>query len=167
MAMAGGSGFVAAHIIHLLLDHGHSVVTSVRSEEKAQAIRKAFPDAKKEDLDFVIVKDVAIEGAFDDAIKSNPPFETVIHTSSPFHNSIKDVKKDFLDPAIIGTMSLLKAIEKSAPTVKRVVCLLTDPNIHRVSINPYRSSLVPLPPSSTPIKAVAQATPTPRKTGIL
>ena len=32
-----------------------------------------------------------------------------------------DSKKDLLDPAIIGTTGILKAIKKSAPTVKRVV----------------------------------------------
>lgn len=100
------------------------MVTSVRTEEKGQALKKSFSNAKKGQLDFVIVKDVAVEGAFDNVVKSDPPFETVIHTSSPFHENIKDVKKDFLDPAIIGTVGLLKAVKKSAPTVKRVACHL-------------------------------------------
>lgn len=99
------------------------MVTSVRSEEKAAAIRKAHPDVPKEKLDFVIVEDIAVEGAFDKAVKSDPPFEAVIHTSSPFHFNVTDIKKDLLDPAIIGTTGLLKAIQKSAPTVKRVVSM--------------------------------------------
>lgn len=122
--LSGGSGFVAAHILHQLLEEGHSVVTSVRSEDKGQALKKSFPNAKKGQLDYVIVKDIAVEGAFENVIKSEPPFEIVIHTSSPFHGNVKDVKKDFLDPAIIGTTGLLKAVKKSAPTVKRVACLL-------------------------------------------
>jgi len=52
---------------------------------------------------------------------SDPPFEIVIHTASPFHFNITDTKKDLLDPAIIGTTGILRAIKKSAPTVKRVV----------------------------------------------
>lgn len=32
-----------------------------------------------------------------------------------------DTKKDLLDPAIIGTTGILKAVKKNAPTVKRVV----------------------------------------------
>lgn len=38
-----------------------------------------------------------------------------------FHFNITDPKKDLLDPAIIGTTGVLKAIKKNAPTVKQVV----------------------------------------------
>jgi nucleoside-diphosphate-sugar epimerase len=35
--------------------------------------------------------------------------------------SVTDTKRDLLDPAIIGTTGILKAIKKNAPSVKRVV----------------------------------------------
>lgn len=120
--LTGGTGFIAAHVIDVLLEHGHSVVTSVRSEQKGQTILKNHPNVPKNKLDFVIVEDIAQPDAFDKAIISDPPFETVIHTSSPFHFNVTDSKKELLDPAIIGTTGILKAIKKSAPTVKRVVC---------------------------------------------
>lgn len=69
----------------------------------------------------MIVEDIAQPDAFDEVIKSEPPFEAVIHTSSPFHYNVTDTKKDLLDPAIVGTTGILKAIKKSAPSVKRVV----------------------------------------------
>lgn len=119
----GGSGFIATHVLNVLLEHGHSVVTTVRSKAKAEAIKNAHPDVNKERLDFFIVEDIAVEGAFDEAVISNPPFEAVIHTSSPYHFNATNVKKDLLDPAVIGTTGLLKSIYKSAPAVKRVVCL--------------------------------------------
>lgn len=97
------------------------MATTVRSEKKAAAIREAHPNITKDRLDFIIVEDIAMEDAFDNAVVSDPPFEVVIHTSSPFHFNVTDVKKDFLDPAIIGTTGLLKAVKKSAPTVKRIV----------------------------------------------
>ena len=93
----------------------------MRSDAKGQNILKNHPNVSKDKLNFVIVEDIAQEGAFDEAIKSDPPFELVIHTSSPFHFNTADFKKDLLDPAIIGTTGILKAIKKSAPTVKRVV----------------------------------------------
>ena len=57
----------------------------------------------------------------------------MIHTASPFHFNVTDTKKDLLDPAVFGTTGILKAIKKSAPTVKRVVitssfAALVDPN---------------------------------------
>ncbi|KAL8972624.1 MAG: hypothetical protein Q9197_002697 [Variospora fuerteventurae] len=119
--LTGGSGFIAVHVLEALLTQGHSVVTSVRSEAKAQMLRDTFPNIGKDQLDFVYVADIAQEGAFDEAVKSDPPFEWVIHTASPFHFNITDPQKDLLDPAIIGTTGILKAIKKNAPTVKRVV----------------------------------------------
>lgn len=75
----------------------------------------------KDKLDFVIVEDIADVDAFDNALKSDPPFEAVIHTSSPFHFNVTDTKKDLLDPAVNGTTGVLHAIKRDAPTVKRVV----------------------------------------------
>ncbi|KAL8798451.1 MAG: hypothetical protein Q9182_006658 [Xanthomendoza sp. 2 TL-2023] len=119
--LTGGSGFIAIHVLEALLTQGHSVVTSVRSETKAQKLRDTFPDYKQDQLDFVIVPDIAEPGAFDEAVRSNPPFEWVIHTASPFHFNITDTKKDLLDPAILGTTGILEAIQKHAPSVKRVI----------------------------------------------
>ncbi|KAF2687460.1 NAD(P)-binding protein [Lentithecium fluviatile CBS 122367] len=120
--LTGGSGFIAAHTLDILLKHGHSVVTTVRTQEKADKIKADYKDAAaKGNLDFAIVPDIAQEGAFDKAVVSDPPFEAVVHTASPFHFNVTDVKKDLLDPAVIGTTGILKSIKKSAPSVKRVV----------------------------------------------
>nr|ANM86580.1 putative reductase [Cladonia uncialis subsp. uncialis]AUW31363.1 putative reductase [Cladonia uncialis subsp. uncialis] len=116
-----GSGFIAAHILDILLARGHSVVTTVRSLEKVQAIKDAHPKFDKDKLDFAIVEDIAQPGAFNKAVISNPPFDTVIHTASPYHFKATDIKKELLDPAIIGTTGILKSIKENAPTVKRVV----------------------------------------------
>jgi hypothetical protein len=53
-------------------------VTTVRSQEKADRIAKAHPSYGKDKLDFVIVEDIAQEGAFEDAVKSDPPFNAVV-----------------------------------------------------------------------------------------
>lgn len=45
----------------------------------------------------------------------------MIHTASPFHYNVEDNKRDLIDPAVNGTTGILKAIHKSAPSVKRVV----------------------------------------------
>ena len=91
--LTGGSGFIAAHVLDILLEHGHSVVTTVRSQEKANKIKEAHPDASEKQLSFAIVEDIAQEGAFDKAVVSDPPFEAVIHTASPFHFNVTDIQK--------------------------------------------------------------------------
>ncbi|RMZ71458.1 aldehyde reductase II [Pyrenophora seminiperda CCB06] len=115
-------GFIAAHTLDVLLDHGHSVVTTVRTQEKADKIKESYKSlVDKGQLGFAIVPDIAQPDAFEKAVVSDPPFEVVLHTASPFHYNVTDVKKDLLDPAIIGTTSILKSIKAHAPSVKHVV----------------------------------------------
>ncbi|KAI1084659.1 NAD dependent epimerase/dehydratase [Whalleya microplaca] len=116
--LTGGSGFIAAHVLELLLKRGHEVVTTVRSEDKAAAIRAAHPGAK---LTVAIVPDVAAPNAFDEVVKATPGLEYVQHTASPFHFKWTDAKTELLDPAIKGTTSVLEAVKKYAPSVKRIV----------------------------------------------
>ncbi|KAM0330179.1 hypothetical protein ACHAQA_004353 [Verticillium albo-atrum] len=118
--LTGGSGFIATHILQLLLERGHSVVTTVRNSSKAENIKKAYPNFGPGQLDFAIVPDIAKTDAFDEAVVSNPPFEAVIHTASPFTFKVTDIQKDLLDPAINGTTGILHSIKKNAPTVNRV-----------------------------------------------
>ncbi|KAI1819195.1 NAD dependent epimerase/dehydratase [Xylaria intraflava] len=133
--LTGGSGFIATHVLELLLKRGHEVVTTVRSEDKAKAIRDGHPGAK---LTVVLVPDIAQPNAFDEVMQT-PGLDYVQHTASPFHFRFTDAKTEMLDPAILGTTSLLEAVKKYAPTVKRVIItssfaailsekLLTDPS---------------------------------------
>ena len=70
-------------MIGILLDHGHSVVTTVRSQSKVLKLQSLYPNIPTSKLDFVIVEDVGKEGAFDRAVVSEHPFDVVIHTASP------------------------------------------------------------------------------------
>lgn len=95
-------------------------MTTVRSTSKGDKILQAHPEAKDK-LSYVIVEDIAKENAFDDAVKSDPPFEAIAHTASPFHFNVTNPKKDLLDPAIVGTTGILKSAKAYAPSVKRCV----------------------------------------------
>jgi nucleoside-diphosphate-sugar epimerase len=72
-----------AHCLEQLLAQGHNVVTTVRSEDKAQKIRDTYKDQASR-LEVVIVPDIAKEDAFDEVVKT-PGLEVVLHTASPFH----------------------------------------------------------------------------------
>jgi nucleoside-diphosphate-sugar epimerase len=93
---------------------------TTRTAEKAQKILEAYATHSSQ-LDYVVVPDIAASHAFDLAVQSDPPFEVVLHTASPFHFRISDTKKDLLDPAINGTVGVLTAVKQYAPTVKQVV----------------------------------------------
>ncbi|KAF2800557.1 ketoreductase [Melanomma pulvis-pyrius CBS 109.77] len=121
--LTGGSGFIAAHVLHTLLERSHTVVTTVRSQDKADRIKAGHLKLGKEKLDFAIVSDIALSGAFDLAVQSDPPFDAVIHTASPLVLIVNNVQKEVLDPAIMGTTGLLASVRRFAPSVKRVVVL--------------------------------------------
>jgi nucleoside-diphosphate-sugar epimerase len=134
--LTGGSGFIASHILQQLLEAGHSVVTTVRSTDKAEAIKSAYPNTPSSQLDFAIIEDVARDNAFDSAVVSDPPFEAVLHTASPFHFNVTDIQKDLLDPAIKGTTGILQSIVAYAPSVKRVVVTSSWASV----VNPFKGS---------------------------
>lgn len=71
----------------------HSVITTVRSQGKADQIKAVFSKYDESQLDFAIVEDIAQPSAFKDAVVSTPPFEAVIHTASPFTFNVKDIQK--------------------------------------------------------------------------
>ncbi|KAE8390436.1 NAD(P)-binding protein [Aspergillus alliaceus] len=119
--VTGGSGFLGGVLIDTLLARGHSVVTTVRSLEKAESLQAQRPGISTARLDYKIVEDIAKINAFDDAVVCDPPLSAVIHTASPFHYSIENVKRDMLDPAVNGTVGVLQSVYRYAPTVERVV----------------------------------------------
>lgn len=72
-----------AHVLEQLLALGHTVVTTVRSEDKASQIRHAHKN-EADRLQVAIVPDIAKLDAFDEVVKT-PGLDVVIHTASPFH----------------------------------------------------------------------------------
>ncbi|KAL3481686.1 dihydroflavonol-4-reductase [Aspergillus californicus] len=120
--LTGGSGFIGKHCLSYLLKHGHTVVATVRSSDKGEQLLSSNPDAKTSNqLRYSIVEDIATPGSFDNVVQSSPPFDAVLHTASPFHYNVIDPKKDMIDPAVQGTTEILRAIQKHAPSIKRVV----------------------------------------------
>ncbi|KAI2605445.1 ketoreductase [Hypoxylon fragiforme] len=136
--VTGGSGFIASHIIDSLLDYGFEVITTARSEEKGRRIIESAKPAQQSNISFAIVEDVAKEGAFDTLLTSDPTIDYVIHTASPYHLDVQDPIKEFLDPAIKGTIGLLQSIKTYAPNVKRVVITSSSAAI----INPLNHAKV-------------------------
>lgn len=115
--VTGITGFIGAHVAKQLLQAGYHVRGTVRSMEKANELVRLNPDFKDE-VEFVIVKDIVDPNAFEDAIKN---VDYVCHVASPFFvDNIIDNKTQLLDPAVKGTLSVLEAAhgEKS---VKRIV----------------------------------------------
>jgi len=59
--------------------------------------------------------------------------------------SVTDTQKDLIDPAVIGTTGILKAIKKNAPSVKRVVITSSFASILNASKGPSWSDHTCMP----------------------
>ncbi|CDR38314.1 CYFA0S02e00188g1_1 [Cyberlindnera fabianii] len=115
--VSGASGFIALHTIALLLSKGYTVIGTVRSQSKADHLIKKFNNDK---LSFEIVEEIAVEGAFDNAVKAHPDIKYVLHMASPFLYSLTDFENGYLHPAVNGTVSMLSAIYKYGSQVEKI-----------------------------------------------
>lgn len=96
-------------------------MATVRTDQKGEAILRKHANLPRDRLSYVIVEDIMKEDAFNQAVKSDPPFDGVVHTASPIHFDPKDMQKEIIDPAVNGVKGILNAIKVHAPSVKRVV----------------------------------------------
>jgi nucleoside-diphosphate-sugar epimerase len=121
--VTGGSGHIGSRVIIDALEAGYSIRAAVRSRAKADrilsipAIKKLNPGKK---LEFAIVPDLLVEGAYDEAIKGAT---LVIHVASPIpdaHKEGESYQTTLIDPAVKGTLNILEAA-KNAGTIKRVI----------------------------------------------
>ncbi|EGV64994.1 Glycine-rich RNA-binding protein 2, mitochondrial [Yamadazyma tenuis] len=116
--VSGATGFIAQHVVQQLIQKGYKVVGTVRSTEKGDRLKA---NLKSDNFEYEIVKDIAEEHAFDEALKKHPEVTVFLHTASPFHFNVTDVQKDLLDPAVKGTTNALSSIKKYGPQIKKVV----------------------------------------------
>ncbi|KAK7047142.1 hypothetical protein VNI00_006807 [Paramarasmius palmivorus] len=120
--VTGASGYIAAWVARVLLERGHHVRGTVRSESKGKELVEEFtkrvPGYKPGQFDFVIVPDISKPGAFDEAVKG---VDAVQHIASPFHMNADD-PNELIEPAVKGTVGILESVKKfGGDKVKRVV----------------------------------------------
>lgn len=119
--LTGGNGFIASHILDILVQRQYSVTFTVRSQDKAKQVLARYNGQSVSNLTAHIIPDFTKPGAFDDCLKTNGPFDAVLHVASPFKYSITDIDQELFGPSVTGTQSLLTAIHAHAPSVKTVV----------------------------------------------
>ncbi|GAA6036663.1 hypothetical protein JCM8097_001284 [Rhodosporidiobolus ruineniae] len=114
--VTGASGFLASYVVKAFLDAGYKVKGSVRSLFKAQHLLDRYPE-HAENLELVEVKDIVSDE--EGLKKALEGVDVVAHTASPYALTYTDPIKDFIDPAVKGTLSVLKAAKDAG--IKRVV----------------------------------------------
>jgi dihydroflavonol-4-reductase len=117
VCVTGASGFVGSHIVRELLDQGYRVRGTVRgaADRGKYSYLLDLPGAA-ERLELAEA-DLLVDGCFDPVFAG---CTTVIHTASPYVIDVKDPQADLVDPAVEGTLNVLRASER-AESVRRVV----------------------------------------------
>ncbi|KAI0674143.1 NAD-P-binding protein [Trametes maxima] len=116
--VTGASGYIAAWIINALLNHGFTVIGTVRSRNKGEQVKGAFREYGDR-VGYIVIEDVTKEGAFDKAVKCA---DAIVHTASPFNMNAED-PDELIVPAVNGTVGILESTKRFGDSVKRVVLL--------------------------------------------
>jgi dihydroflavonol-4-reductase len=114
--VSGATGFIAGHAIERLFVKGYDVVGTVRNPNDAAKVDflKAMPGAK-DHLTLVAADLTAV-----DPFSAHVDVDAIFHMASPYVMNVKDPQRDLVDPAVMGTVSMLKAAAKNK-RVKRVI----------------------------------------------
>ncbi|KAK7323413.1 hypothetical protein VNO77_26885 [Canavalia gladiata] len=117
VCVTGASGYIASWIVKFLLQSGYTVRATVRDTSDPKKIDHLLSlDGAKERL-HLFKANLLEEGSFDSVVQG---CHGVFHTASPFYHDVKDPQAELLDPAVKGTLNVLKSCVNS-PTLKRVV----------------------------------------------
>ncbi|KAK8702716.1 hypothetical protein V6N13_021057 [Hibiscus sabdariffa] len=118
VCVTGASGYVASWLVKLLLNRGYTVRATVRDPNDPKKTEHLVSlDGAKERL-HLFKADLLEEGCFDSIVDG---CQGVFHTASPvLLSSTDDPQAELTDPALKGTVNVLKSCAK-APSIKRVV----------------------------------------------
>lgn len=114
--ISGATGFIAGHTIERLLAQGFDVVGTVRDPSNAakNAHLSEMPGAADH------LKLVAADLNDDDPFGAHVDVDVIMHMASPYVMNVKDPQRDLVDPAVEGTLSMLRAAAKNK-RVRRVI----------------------------------------------
>jgi dihydroflavonol-4-reductase len=114
--VSGANGFIAAHAVEKLLARGDTVVGTVRNP--ADDSKTGFLSAMAGASERLTL--VAADLSDTDPFSAHADADAILHMASPYVIDVKDAQRDLVDPAVNGTLSMLRAAA-AHPGVKRVV----------------------------------------------
>ena len=115
LLISGASGYIASHVVEQALAAGHLVTGTVRNPQDLGKVGhlKAMAGADRLQL-------VAADLTDPDPFAAHADVDAVLHLASPYTLNVRDPQRDLVDPAVQGTLSMLRAAAAN-PRVKRVV----------------------------------------------
>ncbi|KAL6327385.1 hypothetical protein AAG906_019075 [Vitis piasezkii] len=117
VCVTGASGYIASWLVKLLLQRGYTVKATVRDPNDPKKTQHLLSlDGAQERL-HLFKADLLEEGSFDSVVDG---CDGVFHTASPVALEAINPQAELIDPALKGTINVLRSCSK-VPSVKRVV----------------------------------------------
>ncbi|KAL6814398.1 hypothetical protein J3E69DRAFT_370796 [Trichoderma sp. SZMC 28015] len=113
--ITGATGYIGTHLVGDVLKAGHRVRVAVRSQEKSQLIKELYPSAADK-IEYAVVPDMSQPAAYQDALKG---VSYVFHLAGAMVDKGIELERDFVDPAVNGTLSILESAKKE-PSIRKV-----------------------------------------------
>ncbi|KAK3038786.1 hypothetical protein RJ639_027373 [Escallonia herrerae] len=117
VCVTGASGYIASWLVKLLLDRGYTVKATVRSLNDPKKTEHLLALGGAKERLHLFEANLVEEESFDSAIDG---CDGVFHTASPVYLSVTDPQAELIDPAVKGTLNVLRSCAKVS-SVKRVV----------------------------------------------
>ncbi|KAJ3185390.1 hypothetical protein HDU87_000007 [Geranomyces variabilis] len=115
--VTGITGFVGSHVAEGFLAKGYRIRGTLRSAAKAKSLEIRWNAAGYAGKFEFVSADLSAENAFLEAAHG---VDAIAHVASPVTFTAADPYRDVINPAVQGTLSVLRAA-KATPSVKRVV----------------------------------------------
>lgn len=103
--ITGASGFIGSQVVAATLKAGYRVRLSIRKPEQEAAIRKRYADFNN-DIEIFLIPDLSNVDALKSALNG---VDYVFHIASPMPGSGTDLQRDYINPAVAATLSMLNA----------------------------------------------------------
>ncbi|CZT19578.1 related to flavonol reductase/cinnamoyl-CoA reductase [Ramularia collo-cygni] len=107
--ITGSTGFIGSHTANAALAAGYKVRLSIRHPEVEHEIRK-WITGPQEHVDIAHIPDLtkpeALRGILEDV-------DFIFHLASPMPGKGENVQSDYIDPAVSGTLTILKEAARS------------------------------------------------------
>jgi dihydroflavonol-4-reductase len=116
VAVTGATGFIGSEVVKVLLERGYTVHGTVRDPENEAKIAPLRELEGASDRLYLFKANLLRTEGFAEAFEG---CDVVMHIASPYVVDVEDPQRDLVDPALIGTRSVLAAAD--AAGVKRVV----------------------------------------------
>ncbi|KAH8655772.1 hypothetical protein BX600DRAFT_515465 [Xylariales sp. PMI_506] len=116
--ITGVTGFIGSQVAEALLKVGYPVRLAIRKAEQQQTLEKLFSEHLAQ-IEFAVVPDITDLDSLREVLGG---IEYVCHLASPMPGHGSDFKTGYLEPAVLGTTTILEAAQ-SLKSIKKVLVM--------------------------------------------